>query len=72
MTFILDMASGTEYQGEEELSCPNHQAVKVTQATDCAYPQLQLAVVEATPHVKQPDSILAGLDIDTLIKDIEN
>ena len=71
MTFILDMASGTEYQGEE-LNCPNHQAVKVTQATDCAYPQLQLAVVETSQHVKQPDSIVAGLDIGALIKTIEN
>ena len=59
MTFILDMASGTEYQGEE-LSCTSH-AVDAGQAGDNVYPQLQLAVVEATQQTVQPANILPGI-----------
>ena len=71
MTFILDMASGMEYQGDE-LSCPNNDAVEVTPDTAREYPQLQLAVMEATPYEQHGDSIFAGLDIETLIKNIES
>ena len=69
MTFIIDMASGKEYLGEE-LSCPNDSKAKVTPAMEYEYPQLQLAVAETPRQDKPAASILTGLDIEALIKDI--
>ncbi|MEN8763079.1 MAG: hypothetical protein ABF290_11655 [Thiogranum sp.] len=73
MAFMLDMASGTEYPGEE-LDCPNQRTEK-TQLPDAARdddcPQLQLATIEATASVTQPASALPGLAIDSLLKSIE-
>ena len=72
MTLILDMASGTEYQGEE-LSCPNRPADKVTPANEYEHTQLQLAVVETSSQseqTRQPESFFAGIDIESLLKDI--
>ncbi|MGB5298545.1 MAG: hypothetical protein WBN08_12275 [Thiogranum sp.] len=73
MAFMLDMASGTEYPGEE-LNCPNQRAEK-TQLPDAArdddYPPLQLATIEATTSVKQPASVLPGFAIDSLLESID-
>jgi hypothetical protein len=73
MAFMLDMASGTEYPGEE-LNCP-HQRTEKTQLPDAArdddYPPLQLATIEATTSVKQPASVLPGFAIDSLLESID-
>lgn len=74
MAFILEMASGMEYQGEE-LSCPrpeSRQAVD-TLAMDNSVPaaQLQLAMVEATTEPAQGID-LAGIDLAALIKAVED
>ncbi len=74
MAFILDMESGTEYLGEE-LSCPHpesRQAVHTAHIDDSVqHAQLQLAMVEATSEPAQSID-LAGIDLATLIKAIED
>ena len=69
MTFIIDMASGTEYQGDE-LTCPKHPSRDTTTDRNGPCPQLQLAVVEMTAPAERTDSIIAAIDIDAFFKDI--
>ncbi|HHJ16306.1 MAG TPA: hypothetical protein ENJ80_06370 [Gammaproteobacteria bacterium] len=74
MAFIIEMASGMEYLGEE-LSCPcpeSRQAVDtIAMDNNMQAAQLQLAMVETTaepaPHID-----LAGIDLAALIKAVED
>ncbi|GMQ83379.1 MAG: hypothetical protein BMS9Abin06_0113 [Gammaproteobacteria bacterium] len=73
MTLILDMETGEEYRGEE-MSCPRA-VVTIPARSDSLqvqHPQLQLAMVEATPPQHKRSIDMAGIDIETLIKSIEN
>jgi hypothetical protein len=74
MTFILDMASGKEYQGDE-FSTRKESASKTQlprTAGDGKHPQLQLARVDATLSVERWPSIVSGVAIDSLLKSIED
>ena len=74
ITFILDMASGTEHLGGE-LSCGSKTVEKAPShapAIDERLPQLQLAMVEATEPYETRSAALAGLDLKTLIRSIED
>ena len=75
MTFIIDMASGTEDLGDElgcisqtDLETPRH-APAMTQEP---MPQLQLEMIDSTVTQETPADRLAGLDLDRLIRSIED
>ena len=74
MGFILDMASGTEYLGEE-LSCPHPESQQAVHTAHLDYSmqhaQLQLATFEATSEPAQSID-LAGIDLAALIKAIDD
>ena len=74
MTLILDMASGTEYLGEE-LSSPKQRPAQTAQPvtrkpSECL--QLQLEMVEVGACEQRPAAIPPGLDIAKLIHSIED
>lgn len=74
MTFILDMASGTEYQNGGIYKAPNRaaEAHSVEQHQDAGYTQLQLVSVAVSPRDCNKTSIFASPDINTLIQSIED
>jgi len=75
MTFILDMASGEEYQGKE-LSCPgttNPAPTRTDRSQELAqHVELQLAIVEVTPSQQRISFDMGGIDIKTLLESIED
>jgi hypothetical protein len=75
MTYIYEMASGTEYLGEE-LGCPKQTAALTNGASHLTYGAYQveprLAVVENLPRKSASSSFPAGLDINGLINAIED
>jgi len=68
MTYILDMAGGTEYLGEE-LSCPASGAP--LQRRDPQV-ELQLAIVETRPARTDEPGFFANLDVDELLDRLED
>ena len=74
MRFILEMASGTEYLGDD-LSHECKAVAKKSQAEpaqDVQFPQLQLATVQATASAHKAASTLPALDIEALIQGLED
>ena len=71
MTFILDMASGTEYLGEE-LGCPTQRSAQPATDTHCEYPQLQLEMVTASTCEQRSADLSPGLDIEALIQSLDD
>ena len=69
MTYIYEMASGTEYLGEE-FSCPKQTADMTTPVSHpargeyCA--ELRLALVETRPSGSNPSGFPAGLNLNEL------
>lgn len=73
MTYILDMAGGTEYQGDE-MSCPSPSATSKPEVPGAYHNQqveLRLAMVETTPDRQERD-LVQGLDLSALINAIED
>ena len=74
MAFIMEMASGMEYLGEE-LSCPHPESRQAVHTADMdnneQHAQLQLAMVEVTAEPVQSID-LAGVDLAALIQAIED
>ncbi len=73
MTLILDMASGTEYLGEE-LSSPKQRTAQTAQPatvkhSECA--QLRLEMVQVSACEQRP-AVSPGLDLEALIQSIED
>jgi hypothetical protein len=75
MTYIYEMASGTEYLGEE-LSCPKRAAAMTTPvlhpARDESRVELRLALVDALPSRSALSDFPVGLDLDDLFNAIED
>lgn len=71
MTYIFEMASGTEYPGEE-LGCPSPEMTPGASHAACTDRQVELALrlVEA-PTFATP-GFPAGLDLDALIRKLED
>ena len=74
MIFVLDMASGKEYQGDEFST--RKESADETQLPLTAgagkHPQLQLARVDAPLSVERSPSIVSGISIDSLLGSIED
>jgi len=68
MTYILDMAGGTEYLGEE-LSCP---APGASPQRHDPQVELQLAIVETRPAGTDEPGFFASLDIGELLDRFED
>jgi len=68
MTYVLDMAGGTEYLGEE-LSCPTSGAP--LQRRDPQV-ELQLATVETRPARTDEPGFFANLDVGELLDRLED
>jgi|GEM_PF-3244174 len=75
MTTIYDMASGTEYLGEE-LSCPQTVVVRAPAAPQSRiadhYRVAELQLVEAAPAAATVPLYPAGLDMSRLIDKLED
>jgi hypothetical protein len=75
MTYIYEMASGTEYLGEE-FSCPKQTAAMATPASHPArgeyQVELRLALVETQPSRCVPSGFHAGLNLNDLFSTIED
>ncbi len=74
MTLILDMASGTEYLGEE-LSSPKQRPAQTAQPatakhSECA--QLRLEMVQVGACEQRPAAVSPGLDLEALIQSLED
>ena len=75
MTLILDMASGTEYQGEElEIQSSRHSRAAGPENTQDMSHQLQLRLETVAAAQQTPDAYeqLAGIDLDAMIRAIED
>jgi hypothetical protein len=68
MTYILDMAGGTEYLGEE-LSCPASGASPQRRDPQV---ELQLASAETRPARTEEPGFFASLDIGELLDRLED
>ena len=71
MTYIFDMASGTEYQGEDTLrpqptTAPGSAAPTGRDDTHCQV-ELRLAQVETESFAKRESIVPAGMDLRALI-----
>ena len=73
MTFIIDMASGTEYQGEE-MRCKPRAAAATRQVTLAPHEQLDLRLetVEASATARDSSRLPEGMQIDALIQSLED
>ena len=74
MMFILNMASGKEYQGDEfSTRKASADETRLPQTTgDGKYPRLQLARVDTTLSVERSPSIVSGIAIESLLSSIED
>ncbi len=76
MTYIYEMASGTEYLGEE-FSCPKQAAAVTT--PPASHParnehqvELRLALVETLPCRHTHSDFHPGLNLDSLLSTVED
>jgi hypothetical protein len=73
MTFILDMASGTEYQGDQLSCAPDRSTHSTGPSSTRDHHEVQLRLeISGADCSQHPAPSLAGLDIAAMIRAIED